>query len=237
MYQGKDIETRPRKVTSTRGKDLTGQRFGRLTVQSRTDERDRNGTIVWVCLCICGNEKRVSAKLLTGGNTRSCGCYAKELKAAQGKRRRYDLTGKRFGRLVAQNITNDADSQGVVLWHCLCDCGNTAVVKSTYLNAGRNTSCGCLQPEIASGNETIKISNSRPPRSARITRQTPPWADKQAIKHFYAERPAGHDVDHIIPLSSQIVSGLHVLENLQYLPRRENARKQARFEPQIIEAR
>lgn len=56
-------------------------------------------------------------------------------------------------------------------------------------------------------------------------RRVPPWADLTAIVEFYKNRPAGHHVDHIIPLRGKIVSGLHVLDNLQYLPAEENLRK------------
>ena len=53
----------------------------------------------------------------------------------------------------------------------------------------------------------------------------PAWADLEAIRIFYANCPRGHHVDHIIPLRGKHVSGLHVLENLQYLPALENIRK------------
>jgi hypothetical protein len=62
-------------------------------------------------------------------------------------------------------------------------------------------------------------------RKAAIKRATPPWADMAAIKAFYANRPAGHHVDHIEPLRAADRSGLHVPWNLQYLPAEESQRK------------
>jgi 5-methylcytosine-specific restriction endonuclease McrA len=56
----------------------------------------------------------------------------------------------------------------------------------------------------------------------RLRKQTPPDADLDAIRQFYKNRPKGHEVDHIIPISK---GGLHTLENLQYLTIRENRRK------------
>ena len=35
--------------------DLTGKRYGRLTVIEKTDQR-ANGSVVWRCQCDCGNE-------------------------------------------------------------------------------------------------------------------------------------------------------------------------------------
>jgi hypothetical protein len=61
-------------------------------------------------------------------------------------------------------------------------------------------------------------------RAARLQR-IPPWADTEAIKDFYLKCPEGYHVDHKIPLRGKTVSGLHVLENLQYLPAKENLAK------------
>lgn len=57
----------------------------------------------------------------------------------------------------------------------------------------------------------------------------PPWADRKAIEVIYANRPPGHHVDHIIPLKGENVCGLHVPNNLQYLPAAENIKKSNSF--------
>lgn len=66
--------------------DLTGRRFGRLVVLKRAE--DIKGKTAWECLCDCGNIKCVKASNLKRGKTRSCGCYATEVKAAEGRRRK-----------------------------------------------------------------------------------------------------------------------------------------------------
>lgn len=48
---------------------------------------------------------------------------------------------------------------------------------------------------------------------------------KSEIKSIYLNCPAGYEVDHIIPLVNDIVCGLHVPWNLQYLTRSENRTK------------
>ena len=54
-------------------KDLTGQRFGRLTVIKHTgSDKWRNST--WLCKCDCGNEVIISGRCLHNGTTKSCGC-------------------------------------------------------------------------------------------------------------------------------------------------------------------
>ena len=64
----------------------------------------------------------------------------------------------------------------------------------------------------------------------RLRERTPVWADKKEIMKFYANRPEGYHVDHIIPLNGKTVSGLHVIENLQYLPAEKNLKKSNKFE-------
>lgn len=64
--------------------DLTGQRFGRLTVVKRVDDCVRsNGKkrVQWLCKCSCkeGNEVIVCGDHLKNGHTKSCGCYQKEM--------------------------------------------------------------------------------------------------------------------------------------------------------------
>jgi 5-methylcytosine-specific restriction endonuclease McrA len=57
----------------------------------------------------------------------------------------------------------------------------------------------------------------------------PQWADQHKIKLFYERCPQGYVVDHIIPLKGKLVSGLHVIENLQYLTPSENSKKRNTF--------
>lgn len=65
---------------------------------------------------------------------------------------------------------------------------------------------------------------------ARKYNQMPLWADRNKIKEIYLNCPEGYHVDHIIPLKGKVVSGLHVPENLQYLPAKENMMKRNKYE-------
>ena len=58
---------------------MTGKEFGRLTVLGKTDQRDGNGCVFWICRCECGKEARIIGASLTRGNTTSCGCYHREV--------------------------------------------------------------------------------------------------------------------------------------------------------------
>lgn len=55
-----------------------------------------------------------------------------------------DITGKRYGKLVAIRPTEERRF-GKVVWECKCDCGNTRYVASSELQNGHVKSCGCLR--------------------------------------------------------------------------------------------
>ena len=59
--------------------DLTGLRFGRLTVTELSERTGKNGERYWKCECDCGSTKDVSASALLSGYSKSCGCLKKEL--------------------------------------------------------------------------------------------------------------------------------------------------------------
>jgi hypothetical protein len=57
--------------------DMTGLKFGRLTVIEESGRTDR-GMVIWRCICDCGNEVSIPGKSLRQNNTRSCGCLQKD---------------------------------------------------------------------------------------------------------------------------------------------------------------
>lgn len=65
-----------------KGMDLTGKRFGRLTVLQEAKPRkrkDRTGQLrFWMCKCDCGNVKEIRQEQLIKGKSKSCGCYRKD---------------------------------------------------------------------------------------------------------------------------------------------------------------
>ena len=54
--------------------DITGQRFGMLTVIKKTDKKYSNGSVLWECLCDCGNIVLANYTNLRDGQVQSCGC-------------------------------------------------------------------------------------------------------------------------------------------------------------------
>lgn len=62
----------------TQGNELTGAKFGRLTVLGEAIERNSIGNVRWICSCECGNYTVVDGHNLNSGATASCGCIHKE---------------------------------------------------------------------------------------------------------------------------------------------------------------
>lgn len=74
-----------------------------------------------------------------------------------------DLTGDRFGRLIATKLIGK-DAHGNAQWLCQCDCGNEHTVSSHYLRRGSSTSCGCRRKEEAAKIIKARFPKVKPPK-------------------------------------------------------------------------
>jgi len=68
-------------------------------------------------------------------------------------RNRIDLTGQRFGKLVAISIERKSSSSTRIYWNCVCDCGGKRVVSNDHLRNGDVTDCGCTRKHVAHWNK------------------------------------------------------------------------------------
>lgn len=143
-------------------KDLTGQKFGRLTVLKRDLERT-GGAAYWICQCECGNIKSIRGTNLTTQNkpTRSCGCLNKDF-----QKTRIDLTsqiGKQYGKLkvIERDLDKPLGHKKGSFWICQCECGNVVSIQLSCLTSGKTKSCGCLKKELLQKNNTIDITNQK----------------------------------------------------------------------------
>lgn len=120
-------------------KDLTGLKFGSLTVLSLSHMDKRNGAY-YKCLCDCGNETTVMGANLSSGKQKSCGCSRNYL--------RRDLSGLKFGLLTVIKPVESRKRTGnrtVYQYLCKCECGNTVVAQHDSLTQGHRISCGCVK--------------------------------------------------------------------------------------------
>ena len=66
-------------------------------------------------------------------------------------------------------------------------------------------------------------------RRARVKQREPSWNDELVMRLIYEDCPEDCEVDHIVPMYGENVSGLHVHYNLQYLTKEENCKKGNRY--------
>ena len=151
---------------SWRADDMTGQRFGRLTVMrkgwvERGKWRHQKQT-KWECECDCGGYVEVYANNLRSGRTQSCGCLRKENARETAKRNfrhkpKEDLTGKTFGSLLVLRPSERKMPNRIPIWVTQCACGVVHEVRMDRLKSGKAKSCGCLRKrrDIQTSPDTI----------------------------------------------------------------------------------
>lgn len=127
-----------------KAKDITNQKFGRLTALYIDENRIQNNKNIrsnfWMCKCDCGNYVSVNIGHLTSGKTKSCGCIREKF---------VDLTNKTYGLLTVVSfngyeIENEKGHKRRT-WLCKCQCGNYKVYKENTLKNNLVKSCGCNQ--------------------------------------------------------------------------------------------
>lgn len=248
--------TRPRapgrKVAKPRYHDLSGRAFGHLRVVKLAGY-DNGKKPVWLCQCECGKEASVRAAFLKRGQeycSKQCPIYHQE-------KLLIDLSGKRFGKLVAIDRVGKA-RKAKAIWLFECDCGQYATLVADNVKSGNTRSCGCvgIASRIKHGkSQTLeyhreahrrwskenpaKVIANANKRREDFRLRIPPWLTPEhweQINAVYLEaaevtRRTGipHCVDHYYPLRGKTCSGLHVPWNLQVITRSENLHKSARL--------
>lgn len=110
---------------TSRKQNLTGRTYHRLTVVGFAEKRPRSGRArwryFWLCRCDCGTLATVEETQITRGNTKSCGCLAKETQTQKGLRKpkpiilaESDIA--RFWSLVKHGASNEC-----WMWQMRCD--------------------------------------------------------------------------------------------------------------------
>lgn len=120
----------------------TGKRYNRLVVmyEQPREKRKRSNERELVCKCDCGKTISVAAYKLFSGYTKSCGCIR------IGTHRKYEVIGKRFGKLVAVEELEAKNKKRRI--RCKCDCGKETVVNLEWIVYKKMKSCGCYKKEI-----------------------------------------------------------------------------------------
>lgn len=99
------------------------------------------------CIGIDGNEYIIRADALQSGATHT-------IHGAMSGGKFHDISGQRFGKLIAIKPTELRATNGSIRWECKCDCGNIIYPTMNNLKRGHTKSCGCMIDEYI---DSLKI--------------------------------------------------------------------------------
>lgn len=133
--------------------DLTGQKFGHLTVLRDTGIR-KNRQVVWECECDCPehNHVNVVGQALRTLHTTSCGC------AKKGKNIK-DITGQTFGKLTVLKL-DYIDNNRKAHWICQCQCGSIESENGYELRKGIVTECKVCRKQTQKSKRLLGLYNT-----------------------------------------------------------------------------
>lgn len=127
-----------------RHQEIAGQKFGHLTAIKRVEDKitpSGKKLVQYLCECDCENKTQIVVQKsnLINGHTKHCGCQPLI-------RNRTNLIGQKFGRLLVTELVGrkPKGNTSVMVWKCLCDCGNYKEASTNDLRSGHTMSCGCL---------------------------------------------------------------------------------------------
>lgn len=128
------------------------------------------------------------------------------------------------------------NSNNIITSLCCNKCKNVKDInyfsKNSTTKIGYNSWCKkCLKKANQLYNKNYPEQKRKDAANyrSRKSNRTPKWADIIKINEFYRNCPKGYEVDHIIPLHGNNISGLHIHTNLQYLTKEENSKKGNKF--------
>lgn len=196
--------------------DISGERYGKITVVEKLKEKGKHGESMYLCKCDCGNVKKYKLGDIRSGGShiRSCGCE-------QYKREAKDITGEKRAKLEAKVNTGRKSSNGDYVWVFLCDCGNFVSSTIGRFRYGKIQSCGCIMKEAWKNRKNYhglsdsvehkawlhmrercysKNDINYPNYGERGIEVCERWLGEDGFKNFYGDmgqRPEGKSLDRI----------------------------------------
>ena len=121
-----------------------GEKYNKLLVIRKTDERSVTGSVIWQCECDCGREKKVSASNLWNGYVKSCGCDAiiNSVKTRINIRNEKlkTLIGRKIEEFTVKEIKISPSQEASFV--CECSCGEYFILNQRQIKYRQ--SCGHL---------------------------------------------------------------------------------------------
>ena len=181
------IEERARALGLNKKREAyIGNKIGKLYVKALLSDGKK-----YECLCECGKTVYVNPQYLYDSKTPSCKSCSRPSRRPSSWR---NIKGKRFGRLMVLEEYPKRNISQSSKWLCKCDCGRTKIIDGTSLRSGMSRSCGCLQKEMLSGENSrfwkggVSEENLRIRSSYRYLK----WAAEVKTRDFHTCQCCGH---------------------------------------------
>jgi len=184
-------------------KNLTGIKFGKLTIISKSESITGGITVkrlwgAWNCECDCGKKIIVKTIDLNRGSVKSCGCLISKNGLSY-------KPGQKINRLTTISYKNGK-------WFCECECGNTIDIETNNLTSGNTKSCGCLKIEISKSESKInKLINGRRQFTPNIASARRVWKG-----YCYRDKKCTITFDEFLMLSKQNCFYCGIVPNTKY---------------------
>lgn len=122
-------------------RDLMGQTFGNWTVLERIPRKPGDFGVMWLCRCVCGNERAVPSANLCSGHSKGCrDCRQKLARARLVPQPLKEMAGLVFSRWTVLRFSH-RDPDRAAYWWCRCECGSEVAVNGSTLRRGTSTQC------------------------------------------------------------------------------------------------
>lgn len=143
------------KTKSRKPINMLDYEFQTWKVISLTDRKNTGNNVYWLCECqICGKQKEFCGSEIRAGRTGACRhtitkpkTKAEAIKYLQTKQsasnKIKDETGNTYGKLKVVSFATIKNSNAY--WNCVCECGETIIVRGNALRTNKIQSCGCLR--------------------------------------------------------------------------------------------
>jgi len=119
-----------------------GDRFGKLSVLRRTENRGRHAS--WECKCSCGRKIAVRGDRLRSGRTQSCGCAQREYQEGRLVKVEESVSFKTFGKVFVLGTAREFMGRKQVHAVCVCRyCAGTSVHRASDVLRKNFRGCDC----------------------------------------------------------------------------------------------
>lgn len=139
-----------------KAEDLTGKKFGKLTIIRRGLPRPGSTSAIWDARCECGRMKEIRTTNINKGKGLCCiNCQTYVKRGAGSAPNFTDLTGKQYGFLTVLG-RSDKSTTTSAYWHVLCTrCGLHLEMRTSYLTSVGYEACAKCRQQIRKEEKTL----------------------------------------------------------------------------------